>query len=236
MTTLAVDGRYVSCAAAGAGFEFFFTENDATLQFRAARRGGGRDGGVAARLDKLRLRCGFEQIVVLRNRRRALGVVEALAETGRVAAAAAAAAARSVRVARRSSRAWTRTARASSTGATPRCWTTPRSRRAIRIRSRGGRFRRPTRTRGDGSGSSDSVNLDGDSYPGSVRSPMLLTRPAYSTPPDNRCSYPYKATREMYSQIVFNVLTRTGRAGSLARGGSRPLGWSDDLSSEGERS
>ena len=50
--------------------EFFFTENDATVQFR----GDGRD--VDRRLAKLRQRCGFEEIVVLRNRRRAFGVGE----------------------------------------------------------------------------------------------------------------------------------------------------------------
>ena len=50
--------------------EFYFTENDATVQFR----GDGRD--VDKRLAKLRQRCGFEEIVVLRNRRRAFGVDE----------------------------------------------------------------------------------------------------------------------------------------------------------------
>ena len=50
--------------------EFFFTENDATVQFR----GDGRDADK--RLAKLRTRCGFEEIVVLRNRRRTFGVGE----------------------------------------------------------------------------------------------------------------------------------------------------------------
>ena len=62
----AVDGRYIRCG----DLEFFFTENDATVQFR----GDGRD--VDRRLAKLRQRCGFEEIVVLRNRRRTFGVGE----------------------------------------------------------------------------------------------------------------------------------------------------------------
>ncbi len=61
-----VNGRYIRCG----DLEFFFTENDATVQFR----GDGRD--VDRRLAKLRQRCGFEEIVVLRNRRRAFGVGE----------------------------------------------------------------------------------------------------------------------------------------------------------------
>jgi uncharacterized protein (DUF1499 family) len=61
-----VDGRYIRCG----DLEFYFTENDATVQFR----GDGRD--VDRRLAKLRQRCGFEEIVVLRNRRRTFGVGE----------------------------------------------------------------------------------------------------------------------------------------------------------------
>ena len=61
-----VNGRYIRCG----DLEFFFTENDSTVQFR----GDGRD--VDKRLAKLRQRCGFEEIVVLRNRRRAFGVGE----------------------------------------------------------------------------------------------------------------------------------------------------------------
>ena len=61
-----VDGRYIRCG----GLEFYFTENDATVQFR----GDGRDAD--RRLAKLRTRCGFEEIVVLRNRRRTFGVGE----------------------------------------------------------------------------------------------------------------------------------------------------------------
>ena len=61
-----VDGRYIRCG----DLEFYFTENDATVQFR----GDGRDAD--RRLAKLRTRCGFEEIVVLRNRRRAFGVGE----------------------------------------------------------------------------------------------------------------------------------------------------------------
>ncbi len=61
-----VDGRYIRCG----DLEFYFTENEDTVQFR----GDGRD--VDKRLAKLRQRCGFEEIVVLRNRRRAFGVGE----------------------------------------------------------------------------------------------------------------------------------------------------------------
>ncbi len=61
-----VNGRYIRCG----DLEFYFTENDATVQFR----GDGRDAD--RRLAKLRTRCGFEEIVVLRNRRRAFGVGE----------------------------------------------------------------------------------------------------------------------------------------------------------------
>ena len=61
-----VDGRYIRCG----DLEFYFTENDATVQFR----GDGRDAD--RRLAKLRQRCGFEEIVVLRNRRRTFGVGE----------------------------------------------------------------------------------------------------------------------------------------------------------------
>ena len=61
-----VNGRYIRCG----DLEFYFTENDATVQFR----GDGRDAD--RRLAKLRTRCGFEEIVVLRNRRRTFGVGE----------------------------------------------------------------------------------------------------------------------------------------------------------------
>ncbi|KAH8081048.1 hypothetical protein JL720_8944 [Aureococcus anophagefferens] len=73
--------RYVRCVARSGGavddLEFYFTENDATVQFRAARRGGAQDlGANAQRLERLRRRCGFDKIVVLRNRRRKLGFIE----------------------------------------------------------------------------------------------------------------------------------------------------------------
>lgn len=73
--------RYVRCVARSGGavddLEFYFTENDATVQFRAARRGGAQDlGANAQRLERLRRRCGFDKIVVLRNRRRTLGFIE----------------------------------------------------------------------------------------------------------------------------------------------------------------
>lgn len=61
-----INGRYLRCG----DLEFYFTENDSTVQFR----GDGRD--VDKRLAKLRIQCGFEEIVVLRNRRRAFGVGE----------------------------------------------------------------------------------------------------------------------------------------------------------------
>lgn len=78
VSDVAVDGRYVRCAGDGADdVEFYFTESDATVQFRAARRGGGTDRNANRdRLERLRRKCGFEQLVILRNRRRLLGVVE----------------------------------------------------------------------------------------------------------------------------------------------------------------
>ena len=73
--------RYTRCVAVSGDkvddVEFFFTEGDFTVQFRAARRGGGGDlGANAARLERLRKKCGFEKLVVLRNRRRAFGLIE----------------------------------------------------------------------------------------------------------------------------------------------------------------
>lgn len=58
--------------------EFYFTVGDSTLQFRSARRGSGlSDFGVnRERLEKLRIRLGLENVIVLRNRRRVLEFVE----------------------------------------------------------------------------------------------------------------------------------------------------------------
>jgi len=57
--------------------EFFFTPNDSLVQFKAVRRGGGPDFGTnKKRLEKARIALGWEKVPVLRNRRRALVVVE----------------------------------------------------------------------------------------------------------------------------------------------------------------
>lgn len=58
--------------------EFFFTPSDVLVQFRAARRGEARSdfGANRKRLEKLRIALGWEKTPVLRNRRRALVVVE----------------------------------------------------------------------------------------------------------------------------------------------------------------
>jgi len=43
--------------------EWYFTPNDAIIQFRAARRGSGRDGGAnAKRMERLRISLGFEKV------------------------------------------------------------------------------------------------------------------------------------------------------------------------------
>jgi len=57
--------------------EFFFTPGDVLVQFRAERRGGAADFGAnRKRLEKARIALGWEKVPVLRNRRRALVVVE----------------------------------------------------------------------------------------------------------------------------------------------------------------
>ena len=58
--------------------EFFFAPDDTLVQFRAARRGNfGTDFGAnRKRLEKARMMLGWEKVPVLRNRRRALVVVE----------------------------------------------------------------------------------------------------------------------------------------------------------------
>ena len=57
--------------------EFFFTPNDTLVQFKAVRRGGGGDFGAnRKRLETARIALGWEKVPVLRNRRRALVIVE----------------------------------------------------------------------------------------------------------------------------------------------------------------
>ena len=57
--------------------EWFFTPNDELVQFKALRQGGGSDFGAnRRRLEKARIGLGWEKVPVLRNRRRALVVVE----------------------------------------------------------------------------------------------------------------------------------------------------------------
>ena len=57
--------------------EFFFTPDDVLVQFRAARRGDAPDFGAnRKRLERARIALGWEKVEVLRNRRRALVVVE----------------------------------------------------------------------------------------------------------------------------------------------------------------
>ena len=56
--------------------EFYFTPDDVLVQFRAARRDGPDFGANRKRLEKARIALGWEKVEVLRNRRRALVVVE----------------------------------------------------------------------------------------------------------------------------------------------------------------
>ena len=58
--------------------EFFFAPDDSLVQFRASRRGdsGSDFGANRKRLEKVRIALGWEKVPVLRNRRRALVVVE----------------------------------------------------------------------------------------------------------------------------------------------------------------
>ena len=79
------DGRYLRAEFASRGalgesvddVEFYFTPNDVLVQFRAARRGESPDFGAnRKRLEKARIALGWEKVEVLRNRRRALVIVE----------------------------------------------------------------------------------------------------------------------------------------------------------------
>jgi len=81
------DERYLRARFASRGLfgspviddvEFFFTPNDTLVQFRAVRQGAMQSdlGENRKRLEKARLALGWEQVPVLRNRRRALVVVE----------------------------------------------------------------------------------------------------------------------------------------------------------------
>lgn len=57
--------------------EWYFAPNDVLVQFRAARRGDSPDFGAnRARMEKARIALGWSKVEVLRNRRRALVVVE----------------------------------------------------------------------------------------------------------------------------------------------------------------
>merc|ERR1711908_259067 len=56
--------------------EFFFTPNDVLVQFKSVRRSGTDFGANRKRLEKARIALGWEKVPVLRNRRRALVVVE----------------------------------------------------------------------------------------------------------------------------------------------------------------
>jgi len=60
--------------------EWYFAPNDVLVQFRASRRGGGEVvtdfGANRDRMEKIRIALGWEKVEVLRNRRRALVVVE----------------------------------------------------------------------------------------------------------------------------------------------------------------
>mmetsp|Transcript_74 Transcript_74/g.212 ORF Transcript_74/g.212 Transcript_74/m.212 type:complete len:197 (+) Transcript_74:30-620(+) len=77
------DDRYIRAEFRDGGggqvddVEFYFTPNDATVQFRSALRGGGRDGGRnKQRMETLRREMRWTKVPVLRNRRRLFGVVE----------------------------------------------------------------------------------------------------------------------------------------------------------------
>ena len=78
-----VDERYLRIESpAGGGtatdvIEFYFTPNDNTIQFRGERRGAATDlGQNRKRLEKVRIKAGFDYVPVLRNRRRSLGLIE----------------------------------------------------------------------------------------------------------------------------------------------------------------
>mmetsp|Transcript_53570 Transcript_53570/g.131224 ORF Transcript_53570/g.131224 Transcript_53570/m.131224 type:complete len:130 (+) Transcript_53570:752-1141(+) len=64
-------------------FEAYLTDGDDTVQFRSARRGGPRwDGGAnRRRVERIRKRCGFSSVPVLRGRTRVFGVIESPFDT-----------------------------------------------------------------------------------------------------------------------------------------------------------
>jgi len=86
-----VDERYLRMRFASQGLlgrpitdvaEFYFTPNDTLVQFRAVRQEASNDFGEnRKRLEKARIALGWEQVPVLRNRRRALVVVESPFDT-----------------------------------------------------------------------------------------------------------------------------------------------------------
>ncbi|KAL1520253.1 hypothetical protein AB1Y20_023723 [Prymnesium parvum] len=84
-TVVAADERYVRAEFVSRGLggtavddaEFYYAPDDTLLQFRAARRGGLEDFGAnRRRLERARVALGYGKVPVLRNRRRALVVVE----------------------------------------------------------------------------------------------------------------------------------------------------------------
>lgn len=90
-TVLETTPRYVRAAFASRSplgaprtdvIEWYLTPGDALIQFRAERLGGDADlGANRERLEKLRIQLGFEKVPVLRNRRRALIVIESPLDT-----------------------------------------------------------------------------------------------------------------------------------------------------------
>eukprot|EP00316_Scyphosphaera_apsteinii_P000167 CAMPEP_0119306534 /NCGR_PEP_ID=MMETSP1333-20130426/7269_1 /TAXON_ID=418940 /ORGANISM="Scyphosphaera apsteinii, Strain RCC1455" /LENGTH=257 /DNA_ID=CAMNT_0007309853 /DNA_START=27 /DNA_END=800 /DNA_ORIENTATION=+ len=80
------DGRYIRAKFESNGLtgksiddaEFFYAPNDTLIQFRAERRGESKNdfGANRKRLEQARIALGYEKVPVLRNRRRALVVVE----------------------------------------------------------------------------------------------------------------------------------------------------------------
>ena len=80
------DERYIRAVFTTSGIggtsiddaEFFFAPDDTLIQFRAARRGEAMSdfGANRKRLEQARIALGYEKVPVLRNRRRALVVVE----------------------------------------------------------------------------------------------------------------------------------------------------------------
>jgi len=79
------DGRYLRAEFASKGplgesvddVAWYFTPNDVLVPFRAERRGAAPDYGAnRKRLERMRIALGWEKVEILRNRRRALVVVE----------------------------------------------------------------------------------------------------------------------------------------------------------------